>query len=818
MPNLPESGGRTNPFFVRYYQTIAGEVVGLEAREHTAQVDYADREEREQRFREGKLPVLYCSPTMELGIDISQLNAVNMRNIPPTPANYAQRSGRAGRSGQPALVFTYCSIGSPHDQYFFKRPEQMVAGAVAPPRIDLTNEDLLRAHLQAIWLAETGINLRTSLKDVLDVTGDEPTLELQDSILDSISNEDAKRRAKVRAGRVILSIEDELLDTDWFNEDWLNHVFSSVDHQFDRACDRWRDLYQSAMKQRETQHRIILDATRSARDKNQAKRLRREAESQLELLLDAQNVIQSDFYSYRYFASEGFLPGYNFPRLPLSAYIPARRVRTGKDEFLSRPRFLAISEFGPQSYIYHEGSRYQINKVIMPVTQEEEGQVLATSQVKICPSCGYLHPITSGGGLDLCEWCGKPLETTLGPLFRLQNVSTRRRDRINSDEEERLRMGFEICTTLRFPQRDGNFQVRSALLKNQEDVIAKLSYGDAVDIRRINLGWRNRRDRNRYGFVLDVERGYWAKNEAVEDDPNDPLSPNTRRVIPYVEDRKNCLLFEPIQMLDIGEMASLAAALKNAIQVEYQLEDRELAVEPLPTTDIRRLLLFYEASEGGAGVLRRLVSDPDAFPNVAKAALSVCHFDPETAEDLRRAPRAQEDCEAACYQCLMSYFNQMDHLNLDRHMIRDLLIDLSQAKVEISPEPDPRPVHVQRLKNLSGSDLEKDWLDYIDQHGYHLPSKAQYLIEECHTRPDFLYEREHVAVYIDGYHHLYPERQARDQDQTDCLEDLGYLVLRFGLLNDWQDLISENAFVFGSGYDDWPTLIEDHKYLFGGSA
>ena len=49
------------------------------------------------------LPALFCSPTMELGVDISALNAVYLRNMPPTPANYAQRSGRAGRSGQAAL-------------------------------------------------------------------------------------------------------------------------------------------------------------------------------------------------------------------------------------------------------------------------------------------------------------------------------------------------------------------------------------------------------------------------------------------------------------------------------------------------------------------------------------------------------------------------------------------------------------------------------------------------------------------------------------------------------------------------------------------
>jgi hypothetical protein len=70
------------------------------------------------------LPVLFCSPTMELGVDISALNAVYLRNVPPTPANYAQRSGRAGRSGQAALVLTYCSSQSPHDQYFFRDPRR----------------------------------------------------------------------------------------------------------------------------------------------------------------------------------------------------------------------------------------------------------------------------------------------------------------------------------------------------------------------------------------------------------------------------------------------------------------------------------------------------------------------------------------------------------------------------------------------------------------------------------------------------------------------------------------------------------------------
>ena len=136
---------------------------------------------------------------MELGVDISELNVVNMRNIPPTPANYAQRSGRAGRSGQPALVFSYCTTGSSHDQYFFKRPENMVAGAVTPPRLELANEDLIRAHLHAVWLAETRMSLHKSLKDLLDVNGDNPTLTLLPSVLDAIMDSRPRLGAKIRA-------------------------------------------------------------------------------------------------------------------------------------------------------------------------------------------------------------------------------------------------------------------------------------------------------------------------------------------------------------------------------------------------------------------------------------------------------------------------------------------------------------------------------------------------------------------------------------------------------------------------------------------
>jgi len=254
---------------------------------------------------------------------------------------------------------------------------------------------------------------------------------------------------------------------------------------------------------------------------------------------------------------------------------------------------------------------------------------------------------------------------------------------------------------------------------------------------------------------------------------------------------------EPAGEIGQSIVASLQAALKNAIRVQYQLEDNELAVEPLPDPDNRRMILFYESAEGGAGVLRRLVDEPQALSSVAKEALRICHFDPETGEDSRRAPAATEDCEAACYDCLMSYSNQRDHRLLDRQSIREILLSLSSAKVHASPTILPRAEQLQRLKNLSQSTLERKWLDYLEQRNLNLPSEGHVFIEACKTRPDFVYKKHSVVVYIDGPVHDYSDREERDNKQTECMEDLGYTVIRFGHEDDWTDIISKYPSIFG---------------------
>ena len=800
VPRQPEHGRRTNPFFSGLYQTMADETKGLEAREHTAQVPAEIREEREERFREAKLPVLFCSPTMELGIDIAELNVVNMRNVPPTPANYAQRSGRAGRSGQPAFVFTYCASGSPHDQYYFRRQEQMVGGQVQPPRLDLTNEALLRAHVHAVWLAEVGIDLGGSLTDVVDVEGDEPSLRLQSWVAEQIAAAAPRHRALARAHRVLADLEHELEAASWYSPRWLEDVITQAPDAFDKSCDRWRTLYRAAREQREAQNRVIVGATKSHRNKDKARALREEAEAQLELLTaeTREKALYSDFYSYRYFASEGFLPGYNFPRLPLSAFIPGRtsRRRYAKGNFISRPRFLAISEFGPRTFVYHEGSVYQIERAILPAESTGHSGGLALGSAKWCRRCGYLHPVQNGPGPDLCERCGAALDPAFTNLFRLQNVVTRRRQRIHSDEEERVRLGFDVRTGFRFTAAAERPATRTASLEVDGRHLGMLTYADAATLWRMNLGWRRRTQAGKRGFGIDPHTGRWAPNETVDEEPDPHDSPPTV-VIPYVEDRRNCLLVEPAEQLDAATAASLQAALKRGIVERYQLEDAELAAEPLPDPDDRRTILLYEAAEGGAGVLRRLVDDPAALAGVAERALDVCHFDPATLTDRRRSPGARHDCEAACYDCLMSYTNQPDHALLDRQLVRDLLGMLGRATVRPAPTGATREDHLEQLKRLCRSELERRFVEFLDDRSLALPTFTQRVIEDCGVEADFLYPDRMAAIFIDGPHHDYPERRRRDEDRRRVLEDRGWLVIRFGHQDDWTHIVGQYPSVFG---------------------
>ena len=125
----------------------------LKAEEHTAQIDSDEARERQRGFKNGDIHLLSSSTTFEVGVDLGDLDAVFLRNVPPEPFNYAQRVGRAGRRDTPGLAVTYCRR-NPHDLYHYDDPKRrIVEGTVHAPRLRMTNTKIIVRHMVATALS-----------------------------------------------------------------------------------------------------------------------------------------------------------------------------------------------------------------------------------------------------------------------------------------------------------------------------------------------------------------------------------------------------------------------------------------------------------------------------------------------------------------------------------------------------------------------------------------------------------------------------------------------------------------------------------------
>ena len=772
-----------NTFFNGIYRLDFTESKRLAAEDHTGQLGVEARQDREDRFRadwyvdESRLvpdesrirsesiSALFCSPTMELGVDIGGLSVVHMRNAPPNASNYVQRSGRAGRNGQGALVFTYCSGFSAHDRHYFNHQAELVAGAVQAPRIDLFNRELLLTHLHALAISEVGLpgldagsGERPSLMRL--IANDDPELPLSPDVVQGLMiGPTTFDSLKVRFRRVIEDFAEELkgMPNAWYTDDWVDHNLGNLAKHLNRAMKRWRKMYQSArtLLTRATQPIESGLLKVGSPEYKKYKRLQDQANRQLNLLRNDQggSTELSEFYPFRYLASEGFLPGYNFTRLPLRVFLPTGSTA---GEYISRPRSIALREFGPRNLIYHNGRKHRISQLVI---QDAESSL---TEAKISKRAGYFL-MDSQSDLEICPFSDLNLSDNanrehLHDLIKMTESRGEETARITCEEEERISRGYDIESF--FHVDGGDFgSIRRAVARSGNIHLLNLRFIPAARLVSLNKGWRSQKTE---GFPMGMTSGNW-RSSMPKPDPN--AHEEYRLVKLWTSNLADALYIEPIQALGLkpNGVITLQYALKRAIESVFQVEPREIGVSGIGDPKCPNILL-YEAAEGSLGILSQFVDDFTTFRKVIEAAEQVCRFDNEE----YKAPASYDD--------LMSYYNQRDHQRLDRFSIRDALGKLKLAEIEIQASPAFQGYEKQyrhMLRHLDpNSSTERAFIDHLYENGLRLPDAAQKRVPGLYCQPDFYYEPR-IWVFCDGSPHDDQQVHERDQNQRQLIISRG---------------------------------------------
>ncbi len=132
---------------------IARRSFGVEVGVHRAGLPPSYRRKVEEDFRSGKINAVVATPTMELGIDLGDLDVVVMAHLPHSYNSYVQRAGRAGRRGKPGLIITLLGDDA-IEAYFARRPKEFFSQKPSPSYIEPGNPEIARTHLVALLLQE----------------------------------------------------------------------------------------------------------------------------------------------------------------------------------------------------------------------------------------------------------------------------------------------------------------------------------------------------------------------------------------------------------------------------------------------------------------------------------------------------------------------------------------------------------------------------------------------------------------------------------------------------------------------------------------
>ncbi|MBX5168783.1 DEAD/DEAH box helicase [Rhizobium sp. NZLR1b] len=366
--------------------------------EHSAQQESQRLRDYERDFKDGRINILNCSTTMEMGVDIGSVSTVMMTNVPPSIANYRQRVGRAGRRRQPfSMAFTFCR-DRPLDREAFSNPLAYLERSMSPPKVALNSRPIVQRHVNAYLLRQymlsrggdalkltIGALMGCPVKVLEGRAENSPVSQFLHWLGEPSTAVASQQHLKKLVARSVLETENTLIEDCRVAMQQVEEVF----------VHEWEGLRQLARDEGETM--------------KEAGRARMSLELQRlcgEFLLSA-------------LADRGFLPGHGFPTNVVT-FIP-HRSKKAKDEEpskdgrrhtrLSGPQRsldLAIRDYAPGSEVVLDGLVHRSAGVLLnwkrPATEEKVREVQSIKRHWHCAQCGAAE--TSLQDVRACRECG----------------------------------------------------------------------------------------------------------------------------------------------------------------------------------------------------------------------------------------------------------------------------------------------------------------------------------------------------------------------------------------------------------------------------
>lgn len=699
---------------LNYYQQVYNRNLSprIYAAEHTGLLERSKREELEIAFKEhpkfNSCNTLVATSTLEMGIDIGNLNMALNTSIPPQPANFIQRVGRAGRKSGSALIVNFAQ-SKPHDMYYFTEPLDMMEGNIHTPGCFLAAKDILRRHFLAFcfdsWTAADATEHRIPQKiKYLRLANNFITSKgfFINQLIDYIRTH-AQTLYPLFATQYPAEIADSL--NTLYDECKSESLFERIRREFGTLQNNYKKLGEKS-----AEINVAIEAEHLQPSDEEYKTYR---EQQMMIRGLMKRIRENQVLEFM--TNAGLLPNYAFPEtgITLNASILSRPPEGSDASAIGnvstievvRSARQAIREMAPSNYFYCQGYRLKIDG-INPYDREE-----VLTMRRFCSQCDAIGSDTSNE--TQCPKCGDRswgAASNVHKFLRLRSVkSSMKREEAMLDDrsDDREQMLYQLTRHFTF-EKEG-----FAGAYGMKEIPFGIEYTKHVTVTEVNLGTtmvRNARhiDINGvqqvpvHGFVTCRHCGkstpaidyvtHQSSQEKALKDLHYPYCKHKDTMYNQQEDEnfEELFLFHEIQteaikvLLPVQEIEqeAIVSMFKAGISLGlcdyYQGNPQHIQMEEYREFNeangkFDKYLVMYDTIPGGTGYLAKLF-DTKEFSRLM-----------ELSYDRIRNCECQYHGKDGCYHCILTYGNQYTHEQLSRERAEQLFGKITEASKEWRP-------------------------------------------------------------------------------------------------------------------------------------